>query len=227
MSRTISVSDRSWVLPRASGPICRASAAKTTTTIDALGRPHTSEIVKKKQERGGRKMREVFTTHGYALLDDEVKLSTPGGLVSLAKLWQGLLSGERYFVESFQVKLAAHKLEKQEILSSPGAIEIDVKKVAEIIATLEAAFVSKRETMIPRLCFSCVGSILSRLQKNCQTPLRCEVDNKLYPSEVLVTANGQHDAEVLSVTDVLESSVTSVELAQPFKAIVIDGLICA
>jgi sulfatase maturation enzyme AslB (radical SAM superfamily) len=196
-------------------------------TIDGLGRPQRSEIVSRKAGNPGRKMHEVFTTNGYAILDDKVKLSTPDGVFSLERLARNLLAGERVLVESLPRELGVRKHREEEVMHSPGAIQIANAMVARMIENVEATFASKREATIPRLCFSSTSAILGRLRKRSRTSLHCDVDNRIYPCEIFISADGKMETQLLAITDFVEDEVTTLEIPSTCKAIVIDGLICS
>jgi hypothetical protein len=224
--RSFCVSNRSWLLPNARGVLTRVEHTKSTITIDRLGKPQQAEIVSKKPGNRGRKMREVFTTSGYAMLDDGVKLSTANGLVSLGQLSLALLGGEKLLVESLVSETAVRDLIDADIMAGPGSLQIDNASVLRMIANVQSSFDRVNEAAIPRACFSCVPAMMSLLRKKAPS-LRCDVDNKIYPSEILVHAEGGSDTQLLSITEFFEDETTMVEVPKDCRAIVIDGLICS
>lgn len=226
MSRVIVVSNRSWLLPDTRAAIARVHELTSATTIDNLGRPRRTEIISKKPGNRGRKMREVFTTSGYAILDDGLKLSTPNGLASLQQLSLGLLAGERVLVESLQTDSAVRNFRDTDVLSSPGAIQLEKTLVSRLLANVHASFDSENESTIPRICFSSVPAILGHLRKK-RRPIYCEVDNKLYPSEIFVRAGESRETQLLAITDFFEDETTMLEISSDCKAMVVDGLVCA
>jgi hypothetical protein len=199
---------------------------KSTITIDRLGKPQQTEIASKKAGSRGRKMREVFTTSGYAMLDDGIKLSTANGLVSLGQLSLALLGGEKLLVESLQGEIAVRDLDEADILATPGSLQIDNASVLRMMAKVQSSLDRVNEATIPRVCFSCVPAMVSLLRKKAPS-LWCDVDNKIYPSEILVHAEGGRDTQLLSITEYFEDETTIVEVPKDCRAIVIDGLICS
>jgi hypothetical protein len=226
VSRVIIVSNRSWLLPDTDAPLARVHESTTVTTIDKFGRPRCTQIISKRPGNRGRKMREVFTTSGYAILDDGVKLSTPNGLASLQQLSRGLLAGDKVLVESLRMDSAVGDFRDTDVLSSPGAVQLEKTLVSQLVTNVHASFDSKNESAIPRVCFSSVPAILGHLGKKHQ-PIYCEVDNKLYPSEIFVRAGENRETELLAITDFFEDETTMLEISGDCKAMIVDGLVCA
>lgn len=195
-------------------------------TIDRLGRPEPTEIVSKKAGKRSRKMREVFTTTGYAMLDDGVKLSTTNGLASLEELSRRLLAGEKLLVESLDGDVAARGLRDADILASPGSLQIDKASLLRMLTEAQAAFHRDNEATIPRVCFSCAPALVSLLRTKVPS-LYCDIDNKVYPCEILIRTGDRRDTQLLSITDFFEDETTIVEISKEYKAMVVDGLICS
>jgi hypothetical protein len=193
--------------------------------IDRFGHPMRAEIVAKKASRGARKMREVFTTSGYAIVDDAVKLSTPSGLASLNELSRHLLRGDRILVETLQSPCEVPEIRDADVARSPGSLGIDSASVIDVLARVERKFAVDKQAAIPRVCFPHVPVLLGRLGKRVRSALRCDVDNKSYPCEILVVADGQSETQLLSITEFSEDAATTLEVSHDSKAVVVDILI--
>jgi len=223
--KLIWLSMRSWVV-RSDGVICRPATAESIRGVDRSGLEATSVILTESPKDSVRYMYEIFTSRGYSIVNEENSVVSINGFIKPAELFEVIVKGENVHLEDYVGHTEIHEWNHLDLMT---AAHTDYFPKSLLQKSMQH-FIDSSITLpvrIPRVLFSQASWIIHYVMNTWGTHLRVDVDNRTFPTELIISEEGDKECRVLSVTRYQDSDLLLILAEKDDWYLVCDGLIVA
>ncbi len=174
-------------------------------------------------ENSGRKMYEMFTSLGYAIVDSKANIVTTAGIVSVAGLKERMLGEDDVIVESFVSGSSLTVSPDKNFIRAPHMELIPTMIEGDLHKKVQRLNIGN-ECVIPRSLFAYATAAL--LPINVPNVIyEFSVDNKVFPCEMIIRPTMDCRRRLLAVTEFIENVPICVLMERNDLFLAADGLL--
>lgn len=226
MAKTYWISPRSWLVNVESVAV-RGSNVRVVRGIKG-GVSRTAALSDESGVTTRRRMLEIFTDSGYAIVDARARIWTVNGAVRVDELAARVRDRVETYVEMYIDEVKVPELDELRPIVPPHCMYLSESVPLALLRRVLSA--NGLEYRIPRASFAYTYWLMQRLSSQAGSSVVAQVENRTFPSEVIAQRDRSGQGKrgvglVLAITEFEEADAQKVVIEGDGFSPCVDGVL--